>query len=388
MKILALPLAVLACSTLCPSSAQSHFGTGSSSRGWIPRVGSVAGSGSYSINPYTYDDGISEDALGFMNCPPPNLAMLCWLQRFSTSGGADTLAVVKLAWGTPTSPGGTPPAGTPATVGIWSDPNQDGIPSDAILLSSATTTITDPDTDILQIVPIPPVVVSGKFFVGAYTVQACGSASVSQYPASMDKSSPSLGRAWVCASDPITAFVHSPLGANNVPPVELDAISQSAVWLMRAEGFGPPPSTYCTAKLNALGCTPTIGFAGTPLSTSTSGFIVRGTNVRNQKSGLLFYGTNTGPAANAFTGGTLCVKTPIKRSQAVNSGGTALPSQDCSGVYSIDMNAFAHQAGPPIPPAILLVPGTQMNVQYWGRDPGFPAPNNTTLTNGLQYTIL
>jgi hypothetical protein len=123
------------------------------------------------------------------------------------------------------------------------------------------------------------------------------------------------------------------------------------------------------------------------VAANTSGFVVKGSNVRNNKSGILFYGANTGQASVPFTGGTLCVKTPIRRTQGLLSGGNPAPANDCSGVYQIDMNAFAHQAGPPVPPAILLVPGTQMNTQFWGRDPGFTAPNNTTLTDGLEYVI-
>ena len=148
--------------------------------------------------------------------------------------------------------------------------------------------------------------------------------------------------------------------------------------------FGP--ITYCTAKLNSLGCTPTIGYSGSPSATAGSGFNVSTTNVRNNKNGLLFYGIS-GSASTPYQGGTLCVKSQIKRTGALNSGGSPAPASDCSGVYSIDMNAFALSAGPPLPLAALSVPGTIVNCQFWGRDPGFPAPNNTTLSDGLEYSV-
>jgi hypothetical protein len=147
----------------------------------------------------------------------------------------------------------------------------------------------------------------------------------------------------------------------------------------------PLPTTYCTAKVNSLGCTPTIGSTGIPSATAGSGFTVTGSNVINNKPGILFYGT-TGQAAIPFQGGTLCVASPIKRSGALNSGGNP-PPNDCSGVYSIDMNAFAVSPGPPVPLPGLTVPGTVVDCQFWGRDQGFPAPNNTTLTDALEYTV-
>ena len=145
------------------------------------------------------------------------------------------------------------------------------------------------------------------------------------------------------------------------------------------------PTVYCTAKVNSLGCTPTIGSTGVPSASAGSGFVVAASQVLNNKNGLLFYGTN-GQAALPYQAGTLCVKSPIKRTPAGNSGGNP-PPNDCSGVFSIDMNLFAVGGLGGTPLAALSVPGTIVNCQWWGRDPGFVAPNNTTLSDGLEYSV-
>jgi hypothetical protein len=147
------------------------------------------------------------------------------------------------------------------------------------------------------------------------------------------------------------------------------------------------PGIYCTAKVNSLGCLPSIDATGTPSAASGSGFSVSCSAVRNQKSGLLLYGIN-GRASAAFQGGILCVQGPLKRSIGVSSGGSAPPVNDCSGVYAIDMNAFAAGALGGNPHAALTVAGTIVDTQWWGRDAGFPQPNNTTLSDGLEYTVL
>ncbi|HUR27146.1 MAG TPA: hypothetical protein VM509_03100 [Planctomycetota bacterium] len=146
------------------------------------------------------------------------------------------------------------------------------------------------------------------------------------------------------------------------------------------------PVTYCTAKLNSLGCLPSIGFTGSPSSSALSGFTISSGQMRNQKPGLLIY-TASGRASPPFQGGTLCVGSPVRRSIPLNSGGTALPASDCSGVYSIDMNAFSHGLLGGHPAAYLTTIGTVIDTQFWGVDPGFSAPNNTTLSAGLEYTL-
>ncbi|HTF87137.1 MAG TPA: hypothetical protein VK843_01925 [Planctomycetota bacterium] len=152
-------------------------------------------------------------------------------------------------------------------------------------------------------------------------------------------------------------------------------------------GDGVPPTVvYCTAKINSLGCTPAIGATGAPSSTSTSGFVVSAGQVRNQKVGLLLYSTN-GRAAVVFQGGFRCVNAPVKRSIPLNSGGTALPASDCTGVYSLDMNAFSHGVLGGTPSPALILPGQVVDTQFWGRDPGFPVPNNSTLSDALEYTV-
>jgi hypothetical protein len=141
------------------------------------------------------------------------------------------------------------------------------------------------------------------------------------------------------------------------------------------------PATYCTAKVNSLGCTPLSSFAGLSSASATSGFELLTSNVRNQKAGLLLYSL-AGPDATPFQGGFLCVGAPRRRTPVGASGGSA-GGDDCSGVFAFDLNAFAAGllGGSPAPE--LLVAGTEVHTQHWSRDPG--ATGASGLSAGLRF---
>lgn len=140
-----------------------------------------------------------------------------------------------------------------------------------------------------------------------------------------------------------------------------------------------PSTTYCTAKVNSLGCTPQISASGIGSTSSPLPFTLSASNVLNQKAGVLFYGYTSG--ATSFQGGIKCVVGQVRRSPTQNSGG-ATGANDCSGVLSYDFNTRI-QAG--TDPALIV--GANVFAQWWYRDSADPTGFGTGLSDAVQFNV-
>ena len=147
---------------------------------------------------------------------------------------------------------------------------------------------------------------------------------------------------------------------------------------MRVHSIGPAPAqSFCTAKVNSLGCTPSMSSAGSASLSGADDLHLLAGNVLNQKAGILIWGRQRG--GTTFQNGLLCIEPPIKRTPVQFAGGT--PSGlDCTGSYDFFFSqAYMNSAG--------LIAGETVYAQYWSRDQGFSAPDNSGLTDGLVFGI-
>ena len=141
-----------------------------------------------------------------------------------------------------------------------------------------------------------------------------------------------------------------------------------------APGCPCDPVTYCTAKVNSQGCTPSIYVTGSTSLTHNT-LRVHATNVLNNKNGILFWGY--GSRALPFQGGWLCIQPPIVRTTVQSSGGNP-PPNDCSGSLHFHWNQ-------PYVASMGLSLGAWYYTQYWSRDPA--SPSTTSLTDAARFLL-
>ncbi len=181
------------------------------------------------------DDGTSENAMG----ASVSSAKIMWLNSF-TPQEEITLTGISVAFGSPQVSTNIL-QGDPATVYLYSDPNNNGNLLDAVLEQEISIQMENANQDLFQTVSISPRTFSAgdTFFVGAgNTVIARGITPYS--PAALDTSNPVSGVSWLIED------ASGNIDPNNLNSPEIDligliesfsnnALGFSGNWLVRAE---------------------------------------------------------------------------------------------------------------------------------------------------------
>lgn len=183
---------------------------------------------------YRLDDGGSDTAIGIVGGTGGTFDIL-WLNSFTTQFNREIVRSISLTWGTPkTAPGNTGNLnGQAAEILLYSDPNNDGNPDDALLLNRTFTTVVNQDTDEFAQVDINPTQVSGRFFVAALMRNLPLSTT---FPAALDTTSPVRDRSWLLFTNSIT---NPGLGINinNLSGIRtIESYVDPGNWLLQAEG--------------------------------------------------------------------------------------------------------------------------------------------------------
>jgi hypothetical protein len=177
---------------------------------------------------YMLDDGSAEDSIG-LTVGGDVIA----LNEFAVIPGSETITSVSIAWGTPAFPD---PSlnGIPYTVCVWSDPNGDGSPTDAVLLTTADGVISQAGTDTFLTTDIPDTAIStSNFFVGFLVTHQGG-----QFPAAFDESNPIFNRSFIAgASIPGSGDIEN-LNNNELPVAPIESFGLFGNWLIRADATG------------------------------------------------------------------------------------------------------------------------------------------------------
>jgi hypothetical protein len=361
--------------------------------------GAAGGSGTFSLTQQApppcgvYDDGTTENALGLTAGGETgwlhNQECLCVVDRIST------------AYGTPL--GGLIPNGNASTVVCYEDTDCDRNPTTPAagmtLMWSVATVVTNADTDMFHNVPRvggTPNASSGCTWIMATAVQASG-----QFPAPMDQTNPTP-KSWVVGQTTGAGGVLNinNLNANNVPPLQMQAIGFPSAFLLRATGTecstDPFPAqcfgSGCPCGNNSTnggGCDNSIGgvngngsiLAGSGSASLGGDSLVLTATVTPNQPGIFFQGNTRLAPPPVFGDGLRCC------GQNVIRCGTYLPSGNTTNTST--GNLIGGNAPPisNIGANVNLVPGDVRCYQWWYRDPaGSLCGTGFNLSNAISVT--
>ena len=196
---------------------------------------------------YMLDDGTSENSIGLT----AGGEIVC-LNEFAVIPGSETITSINIAWGTPAFPD---PSlnGLPYTVAVWSDPNGDGSPTDAVLLTTASGVVADEGTDTFIDVAITPTTITTQnFFVGFGIDQVAG-----QFPSAFDEDNPLPNRSWIAGSNTQGGADLEDLNNNDIPVATIESFGLFGNWMIRADAgaqVSPTPTATATATGTPSSC--------------------------------------------------------------------------------------------------------------------------------------
>ena len=167
--------------------------------------------------PYVVDDGTAE-----ANASNLSIGNMIWLNAFQVAPGGGILRSVSVAFGSGM------PAGAPATVHVWTDPNNDGNPADAVRRISVPVQAVAPGSGQFTTVDIPDIAIGPVgtwFYVGMQTTDL-------PFPAPLDRDVTGQ-RSWIAAASGLAGADPDHLGAAGRFGL-IDSFNLSGNWLIRA----------------------------------------------------------------------------------------------------------------------------------------------------------
>lgn len=195
---------------------------------------------------YQVDDGTAEDSIGLTGT---GFHDLIWLNRFNVQAGGEIIDQISVAYGSAAST--IPINGRPISILLYNDPDG-GAVTNATLVHTFNTTITQGNTGILVNYAVPNITVSNQFLVG---VVAKNQPNGQSFLAAWDSTDPDiLNTSFIGFTAPGNTMNEGNLASigANFGAIETFGATLAGNWLVRARGDIPEPTSLAFLSLAGL----------------------------------------------------------------------------------------------------------------------------------------